>query len=81
MVKEFFEALEELSLEKGINKEYLLDAIEQKKNIDTVIEICELMTSMPSKRNTYLVSNLDIKRNYIYLLIIRIHNLHWSINK
>ncbi len=38
------------------NRVYLLDAIEQKKNIDTVIEICELMTSMPSKRNTYLVS-------------------------
>ena len=29
MGKEFFEALEELSLEKGINKDYLLDAIEQ----------------------------------------------------
>lgn len=28
MNKEFFEALEELSVEKGINKEYLLDAIE-----------------------------------------------------
>ena len=28
MGKEFFEALEELSLEKGISKEYLLDAIE-----------------------------------------------------
>ena len=26
--KEFFEALEELSIEKGINKDYLLDAIE-----------------------------------------------------
>lgn len=38
------------------NRVYLLDAIEQKKNIDTVIEICELMTSMPSKRNTHLVS-------------------------
>lgn len=35
---------------------YLLDAIEQKKNIDTVVEICELMTTMPSKRNTHLVS-------------------------
>ena len=29
MGKEFFEALEALSLEKGINKDYLLDAIEQ----------------------------------------------------
>lgn len=38
------------------NRVYLLDAIEQKKNIDTVIEICELMTTMPSKRNTHLVS-------------------------
>ena len=28
MNKEFFEALEELSVEKGINKDYLLDAIE-----------------------------------------------------
>ena len=28
MDKEFFEALEELSIEKGINKNYLLDAIE-----------------------------------------------------
>lgn len=28
MDKEFFEALEELSIEKGINKDYLLDAIE-----------------------------------------------------
>ena len=28
MNKEFFEALEELSIEKGINKDYLLDAIE-----------------------------------------------------
>jgi len=38
------------------NRLYLLDAIEQKKNIDTVIDICEIMTSMPSKRNTHLVS-------------------------
>lgn len=29
MNKEFFEALEELSIEKGINKNYILDAIEQ----------------------------------------------------
>ena len=28
MNKEFFEALEELSIEKGINKNYILDAIE-----------------------------------------------------
>lgn len=35
---------------------FLLDAVEQKKNIDTVIEICEKMTAMPSKRNTRLVS-------------------------
>ncbi|MCQ2754568.1 MAG: 3-dehydroquinate synthase, partial [bacterium] len=35
---------------------FLMDAIETKKNIDLVIEICEKMTSMPSKRNTHLIS-------------------------
>lgn len=35
---------------------YLIDAIEQNKNIETVIDICEKMTSMPSKRNTHLIS-------------------------
>lgn len=35
---------------------YILDAVERKKTIDTVIDICEKMTSMSSKRNTNLVS-------------------------
>lgn len=35
---------------------YIIDAVEQKKNIDTVIDICEKMTNMPSKRNTHLIS-------------------------
>lgn len=35
---------------------YLLDAVEQKKTINTAVEICDKMTSMPSKRNTHLVS-------------------------
>ena len=35
---------------------YLLDAVEQKKTIDTVIDICEKMTAMPTKRNTHLIS-------------------------
>lgn len=35
---------------------FLMDAIETKKNIDLVIEICEKMTSMSSKRNTHLIS-------------------------
>lgn len=35
---------------------FLMDAVETKKNIDLVIEICERMTSMPSKRNTHLIS-------------------------
>lgn len=38
------------------NRLYAIDAIEQKKNIDTVIDICEQMTNMPSKRNTHLIS-------------------------
>lgn len=35
---------------------YRLEAVEENKNIDTAIKICETMTSMPSKRNTRLVS-------------------------
>lgn len=35
---------------------FLIEAFETKKNMDTVLEICEKMTSMPSKRNTHLVS-------------------------
>lgn len=35
---------------------YLLDALESKKNMCTVLEICELMTNMRAKRNTHLVS-------------------------
>lgn len=37
-------------------KLYLVDALEIKKNIDTVLEICEKMTAMVAKRNTHLVS-------------------------
>lgn len=37
-------------------KLYLLDAVEQKKNMDTVLDICEKMTAMAAKRNTHLVS-------------------------
>lgn len=39
-----------------IDRLFIIDAIEQKKNIGTVIAICEKMTSMASKRNTHLVS-------------------------
>lgn len=38
------------------DKLYLLDAVEQKKNMDTVLDICEKMTAMAAKRNTHLVS-------------------------
>lgn len=34
----------------------LIDALEEKKNIDTVLNICEKMTSMNAKRNTHLIS-------------------------
>ena len=39
-----------------IERLYLLDAVEQKKTIDTVIDICEKMTAMTAKRNTHLIS-------------------------
>ena len=35
---------------------FLIDALEDKKNIQTVLDICEHMTAMPSKRNTHLIS-------------------------
>ena len=38
------------------DKLYLIDAIESKKNINTVFEIYDKLTLLPSKRNTQLVS-------------------------
>lgn len=35
---------------------YLIDAVEENKTIDTVLEICDMMTSIPAKRNAHLVS-------------------------
>lgn len=39
-----------------VERLFLADADETKKNIETVLAICEEMTTMPSKRNTHLVS-------------------------
>lgn len=38
------------------NDRYLIDAVEEKKTIETALGICEQMTNLPSKRNTVLVS-------------------------
>ena len=35
---------------------YLLEALESNKNMPTVLNICEQMTTMAAKRNTHLVS-------------------------
>ena len=35
---------------------YIIDALEENKTVDTALDICEKMTSMPSKRNTHLIS-------------------------
>lgn len=42
----------------GLRKEkyILLDAKEEKKNIQTVLDICEEMTKLPGKRNIHLIS-------------------------
>lgn len=40
----------------AVDRLYLIDAAEQNKTMDTVLDICERMTSMSSKRNTHLVS-------------------------
>lgn len=38
------------------DKMYLLNALEENKTIDTALEICELMTRIPAKRNARLIS-------------------------
>lgn len=35
---------------------YLIDALEENKNIDTALAICEKMTEIPAKRNSNLIS-------------------------
>ena len=35
---------------------YILEAIEDNKRIETALEICEIMTSIPAKRNAKLIS-------------------------
>ena len=35
---------------------FLLDAVEEKKNMATMLDICECMTKMSAKRNSHLVS-------------------------
>ncbi len=41
-----------------ISKEqcYIIEAIEEKKTIETALEICEIMTNIPAKRNAKLIS-------------------------
>lgn len=38
------------------NQLYIIEAIEEKKTIDTALEICEIMTNIPAKRNARLIS-------------------------
>lgn len=38
------------------NKLYLLDAVEEKKTIETALDICAVMTGIPAKRNAKLIS-------------------------
>ena len=43
---------------EGIPKEnlYLIEALEENKTINSVLEICDMMASMPAKRNAHLIS-------------------------
>lgn len=38
------------------NQMYIMEAVEEKKTIDTALEICEIMTNIPAKRNAKLIS-------------------------
>lgn len=35
---------------------YIIEAIEEKKTVETALEICEIMTNIPAKRNARLIS-------------------------
>lgn len=47
--KELFNNIKETDL-------YLVDALEDNKTVDTALEICEIMTKIPAKRNAQLIS-------------------------
>lgn len=38
------------------NKVFIIEALEQNKTIDTALQICEVMTAIPAKRNSHLIS-------------------------
>jgi 3-dehydroquinate synthase len=55
--KKLFEIYNKESLSSvDPQKIYLLDAKEENKTIDTALEICEIMTKIPAKRNVKLIS-------------------------
>ncbi len=47
--KELFSAIPEEQM-------YILEAVEENKKIETALEICEIMTNIPAKRNAQLIS-------------------------
>lgn len=38
------------------NQLYIMEAVEEKKTVETALEICEIMTEIPAKRNARLIS-------------------------
>lgn len=54
--KKLFELYKNVFPDIPSGKVYVLDAVEEKKTIDTALEICEMMTGLPAKRNARLVS-------------------------
>ena len=47
---------QELFINLPAKQLYVLNATEENKVLDTAMEICEIMTSIPAKRNSRLVS-------------------------
>ena len=54
--REIYRLYENQLPEFDVERLFLIDADENKKNMNTALTICEQMTSMPSKRNTRLIS-------------------------
>lgn len=54
--KNVYKLYEEQFIDIPQEKLYLLDAVEENKNIETALYICEKMTSIPAKRNSTMVT-------------------------
>lgn len=54
--RKVYELYQELFLDIPKDRLFFLDALEENKRVETALDLCEIMTSIPAKRNAHLVS-------------------------